>query len=225
LLSRNFKGSVILTHGLTDTIVTPSQSLNLLGAWSSFNDPSKIEYLTCTGAHSLCRERDIRNFIFERIGPAPIHPSSGHFLIGGWVETSRFRIEFLDDVGYMGDVNYTLGSNSQFKLDIDTVSYSGPAEVLVKDVTDDLLLYDNGALIGSLRNGVISNVTPTYTVTYSGGNVRIVLPSMSPHVIEGITPAESPLIISPAVLLLLEELFEELDDVEEDGVDIDLTVE
>ena len=183
----NSMSNILVFHGLSDTRVDPGQSVDFYNRHNALGKTNEFTLHLVDGGHSYFNSTEGNAFLNANRGVIE-HPSSGSFIIGGWVETKRFRIEFLDDVGFMGSVNFNLGTRSQFRFEIDTVSYSGPAEVLVKNVGHNLDLYDNGELIGTLRGSSIFNVAAGYTITYSNGDLSIILPHMSPHVVEGITP-------------------------------------
>ena len=186
----NTLAAVYLTHNIWDPIVDISLASGYDAARNSYSKLNNYSFETCNVAtHDPCKSIEGKNRISSHTGVVNIS-SSWDFRIGGWVETKKFKIEFLKDVGYTGTLNYILWANDQFKFTINSSSYTGETEIVVKEITKDLDIFNNGVKIAELRNRQIQNSNAAYNILYSSvtKDLSIVLSATSQNIIEGKTP-------------------------------------
>ena len=189
----NTLARVSIQHAISDPRVSSQLSLDYNASWHNNNKQQPFNILTCaSSSHSFtCDQQALYDWTQEYLFNQQAVPMQGHLLIGGWVKTQRFGIEFLDDVGYMGDVTYNFNSNGEFTLDVNTVSYTGPAEIFINNINPTINVYDNEVLVASINNNQLVSSNVNYNVSLESGTLTFTLPSMSPHTIQGIIPQPS----------------------------------
>lgn len=188
----NTLSDVYITYQTGDPRVPQTLSLGYISKWNDADKapgPELVNFACSGSTHAICDLSGGYDWMNSHQGSLAI-PDAGNFKIGGWVETKKFRVEFLDDVGYVGDVDYDV-ADGEFEFAIDALSYTGPTEVLVKDAATDLVLYDGDTVIGEIVDGDVVNDNEAYNITYSGGDLRIVVPNLNENTIRGLAPADS----------------------------------
>lgn len=188
----NTLSSVYLSHNTGDPRVNIQLSQDYNTNWSHYDKTQDYQFTTCAAnVHSRCNMLQGQAFVNAHKGVLTL-PSSGDFKIGGWVETKRFKVEFLGDVGYTGTVEYDFDQNDDFTLVVDADTYTGPTEVVVKDISGNRVLYDNDIVIGVVRNNQLEGVHVDYSLTYVDNTVQLVLPHMSEHIVKSVIIAPDP---------------------------------
>ena len=189
----NTFSNVFLQHADNDPRVSSQNTKDYNNSWFLNNKEQDFQVIICEGnSHSdICDNEAFINWGLNYETAINPEITQGDFLIGGWVHTKKFGVEFLDDVGYMGNVTYDFKNNGEFTLEIDTVSYTGPAEIYVNEIGNDLLVTDNDYLIANITNGVITTSNNSYSPTISDNTLTFTLPSMSPHTIQATQNSQS----------------------------------
>ena len=182
----NTLSSVFISHNDGDPRVTHNVTLDYNQSWHELGKTQDYYIEICdSNIHAMCNLEGGQQWINEHRGVIT-SPTSGDYRIGGWVETKKFKVEFLEDVGYLGHVNYDFTDNA-FSLTVTTETYEGPTEIIIKEVASniELEITDNSVLIATLNNGVINEIDSSYNIIYSSGDLSLTLPHMSTHTIQG----------------------------------------
>lgn len=181
----NTLASVMLSHNSGDDRVPIALSYEYNATWKQSSKTQDYLFQECNvSGHSMCNMTGGMQWLNGHKGTVSL-PSSGDFRIGGWVSTSRFGVEFLDDVGYTGTVAYDFSSTG-FTLDIASDTYHNSTAVFVDNVPSSLSLYDNSVLFAQIASGSIVESNSSYNVSVSGSRLSFVIPHMSEHVITGV---------------------------------------
>jgi len=182
----NTLSSVFISHYDNDPRVSVQNTYDYNNSWYALGKTQDYDIQICSGnTHSICNMTYGQSWINDHKGVLTL-PDTGDLLIGGWVETKKFKIEFLEDVGYVGSVDYTLNSDTTFNFVINSLTYTGRAEVIVKEINANMKIYDNNVLVCEIVNNNIRNENYDYSPTLSNGQLSIILPSMSEHTVKGI---------------------------------------